>query len=242
MTSTAQRDPGVNDGYGAAVSDESVPMSEPPPPQPVRQRFHQQLDEIDIRVLRLFALVGEGVAAATEHFLSGDTQAAREMSEKDILLDELERDLEVLTERELLLESPMAGDMRYLLSVLRVVPELERSGDLAEHVAQRAATGLAQRLTPTVRGMVERMGTICVDMWRGAADAWAERDGEAADRLDRADDELDVLHDQLIEELAKGDQALADALQTTLVARFYERLGDHAVHIAERLRYLAPRP
>jgi phosphate transport system protein len=90
--------------------------------------------------------------------------------------------------------------------------------------------------------MVERMGTICIDMWRGATDAWAERDGEAADRLDRVDDELDVLHDQLIEELAKGDQALADALQTTLVARFYERLGDHAVHIAERLRYLAPGP
>jgi phosphate transport system protein len=76
-------------------------------------------------------------------------------------------------------------------------------------------------------------------MWRRAADAWAERDGDAAAGLDTADDQLDELHDQLVAELAHADIALADALQTTLVVRFYERLGDHAVHIAERIRYLA---
>jgi phosphate transport system protein len=83
------------------------------------------------------------------------------------------------------------------------------------------------------------MGTVCVDLWRRAADAWAERDGDAAVSLDKADDQLDDLHDRLVAELEKADIALADALQTTLVARFYERLGDHAVHIAERVRYLA---
>jgi phosphate transport system protein len=83
------------------------------------------------------------------------------------------------------------------------------------------------------------MGTTCVDLWRRAADAWAERDGGAAVELDKADDHLDDLHDRLVAELEKADIALADALQTTLVARFYERLGDHAVHIAERVRYLA---
>ena len=83
------------------------------------------------------------------------------------------------------------------------------------------------------------MGTICVDLWRRAADAWAERDSAAAAELDDADDRLDDLHDELVAELAEADLALADALQMTLVARFYERLGDHAVHITERVRYLA---
>jgi phosphate transport system protein len=133
----------------------------------------------------------------------------------------------------------MAGDMRYLVSVLRVVPELERSGDLAEHIAQRAVTGLATRLTPTVRGLLEEMGTTCVELWRAAADAWVERDRDAADALDKADDHLDDLHERLSTELETADIARADALQTTLVARFYERLGDHAVHITERIRYLA---
>jgi phosphate transport system protein len=209
------------------------------PPYEPRRRFHQQLDEIDAKVIRLFALVTEGVGAATDALLSGDTEAARELTERDQLVDLLEVDLEQVAERELLMQTPMAGDMRYLVSVLRVVPELERSGDLAEHVAQRAVNGLALRLTPTVRGMLEQMGATCVELWRRAADAWAERDSAAAADLDRADDHLDDLHDRLVAELEHADIALADALQTTLVARFYERLGDHAVHISERIRYLA---
>ena len=133
----------------------------------------------------------------------------------------------------------MAGDMRYLLTVIRVVPELERSGDLAEHVAQRAMTGLATRLSPSVRGILQEMGSTCVEMWQAAADAWAERDADAAEQIDATDDRIDTLHDQLIAELGEGELELADALQTTLVGRFYERLGDHAVHISERIGYLA---
>ena len=209
------------------------------PSREIRKRFHQQLDEIDAKVIRLFALVTESVAAASESLLANDTEAARELTERDSLVDQLEVDLEQVAVRELLMEQPMAGDMRYLVSVLRIVPELERSGDLAEHVAQRAVTGLALRLTPTVRGLLEQMGTTCVEMWRGAADAWAERDPDAAERLDVVDDRLDNFHDQLVEELGLADLALPDALQTTLVGRFYERLGDHAVHISERIRYLA---
>ena len=215
-------------------------MSEPfEPAQELRKRFHQELDEINARVIRLFALVTEGVAAASESLLASDTEMARRLAGRDALVDQLEANLEQLAERELLTQAPMARDMRYLVSVLRVVPELERSGDLAEHIAQRAATGLALRLTPTVRGLLEQLGTTCVEMWQGAADAWAERDPEAAERLDAADDRIDNLHDQLVAELGKSDIALPDALQATLVARFYERLGDHAVHIAERIRYLA---
>ena len=112
----------------------------------LRRRFHQELDEIDAKVIRLFALVTESVAAATDALLAGDVQAARELTRRDSLVDQLEVDLERVAERELLMQTPMGGDMRYLVSVLRVVPELERSGDLAEHIAQRAAAGLSGRL------------------------------------------------------------------------------------------------
>jgi phosphate transport system protein len=208
------------------------------PRQELRRRFHQQLDAIDSKVIRLFALVGESVAAASDAFLAADSDAAQALADQDHLLDDLEADLEQLTERELLTQTPMGGDMRYLVTVLRVVPELERSGDLAEHVARRGVTGLALRLTPTVRGLIEEMGSVCVDLWRRSADAWSERDADAAAHLDKADDVLDHLHDQLVDELGRSDVALPDALQTALVARFYERLGDHAVHIAERVCYL----
>lgn len=209
------------------------------PDQQLRAGFQRDLEEIDGKVVQLFALVGEGVAAATDSFLSGDRAAAKALLEQDTLIDSLYHDVERLVQHQFALQTPMARDLRFLLSVLRIVPELERSGDLAEHIAQRAAAGLAGRLTPSVRGRLEQMGTICVDLWRRAADAWAERDSEAAAVLDQADDRLDDLHDRLVAELAQADIALADALQTTLVARFYERLGDHAVHITERVRYLA---
>lgn len=209
------------------------------PTHEIRKRFHDELADVDTQVVRLFALVAEGVAGATDALLSGDRAAARELTESDVLIDRLEKRIEAVVERELLLEQPMAGDMRYLLSVIRVVPELERAGDLAEHVAQRAATGLGLRLSPTLRGLLEAMGSIAGSLWQGVSAAWAERDGEAAARLDELDDELDGLHDRLIDELAQADQSVPDAVQTTLVARFYERLGDHAVHIAERVRYVA---
>ncbi len=230
---------GLTNVTSAGTSGTVRPCPSTSPRGELRKRFRQELEDIDARVIRLFALVTEGVAAASESLLASDTEMARRLAGRDALVDRLEADLEQVAERELVMQAPMARDMRYLVSVLRIVPELERSGDLAEHIAQRAATGLALRLTPTVRGLLEQLGTTCVEMWQGAADAWAERDAEAAERLDTADDRIDSLHDQLVEDLGKSDIALPDALQAILVARFYERLGDHAVHIAERIRYLA---
>ena len=204
-----------------------------------RKAFDEQLEEIDRLVVRLFALVTEAVAGATEALLSGDRAAGLATAAQDAIVDELEHDIEELAQQQMLRQSPMARDMRFLLSVIRIVPELERSGDLAEHIANRGVSGLATRLTPEVRGVLQEMGNICIEIWHAAADAWAERDPDAAERIDLQDDHLDGLHDALVAELADGDLALADALQTTLVARFYERLGDHALHIAERIGYLA---
>lgn len=208
-------------------------------PDNLRRAFYRDLDEIDEKVTRLFALVTESLAAATDTFLAGDRASARLVVGRDQLIDSLYADVELLVQRNLLLQAPVASEMRYLLSMLRIVPELERSGDLAEHIASRAADGLGAELTPTVRGYVERMGTAAVVMWRAAADAFADRDGTAAPQLDALDDTLDLLHDELSAILLAGELPVAAAIEMALVARFYERLGDHALHITERIRYLA---
>src|SRR6266566_145416 len=166
-------------------------------PEEIRAGFHREMQEIDDKVVRLFALVSEGVAAATDAFLSGDREAANSLVESDKVIDELYCDVEELVQRQFALQSPMADDLRFLLSVLRIVPELERSGDLAEHIAQRAAHGLSRELTPRARGLVEQMGKLGVEMWRTAADAYTERDGTVAEQLDERDDALDELHGSL---------------------------------------------
>jgi phosphate transport system protein len=205
----------------------------------LRLEYHRHLEEINGRVIQLFALVGEGLAAATDALLSGDREVARALMERDDLIDGFYRDIEALVNHELARQSPVARDLRFLLSVLRVVPELERSHDLVEHIARRGIKGLRDQLTPRTRGLIEQMGSIGVEMWRAAADAWYERDAEAYSRLSLRDDEMDELHTTLTAELASGSTTLPVAMDMALVARFYERLGDHAVNIAHRVRFLA---
>ena len=209
-------------------------------PIPLRRSFHQELADIERSVNVLFALVAEGLSGATDALLSGDLDAARQLAQQDSEVDRIYSGVEAVVERQLTLQSPAASDLRFLLNVLRILPELERSGDLTEHIAARAARGLGSELPPRVRLLVQRMGEVGVSMWRGVADAFAQRDAEAASRLREEDDELDDLHSSLTAELASQGLATPVTMEMALVGRFYERLGDHAVNIAERVRLLAP--
>lgn len=204
-------------------------------PQELRLGFHRDLDAINQKVVRLFALVSEAVAAANEALLGDDAEALAKVRAGEKVIDELMLDVEGDIERLLLLQSPMAGDLRYALAIIRIVPELERSGDLAEHIAKRAGSGMAAQLTPAARGMLERMGTVTAQLWRAAADGFVDRDPTAGEALEAADDEVDDLHTALTAELLTGGVSTAIAADATLVARFYERLSDHAVHIATRV-------
>src|SRR3954465_11017630 len=151
-------------------------------PDNIRVEFHRDLEEIDQKVVQLFALVAEGVGKATDAFLANDREAAESMADADKVIDELYCEVEELVQRQFALQSPMARDMRFLLSVLRIVPELERSGDLAEHIAARATRGVSENVTPRIRGLIEQMGHIATEMCRQAADGYVDRDPDAARR------------------------------------------------------------
>jgi len=207
----------------------------PEPPVRLRLGYHQQLDELGAKVTRLFALVAEGVAAANEALMADDRDALAAVRAGEATIDELMVELEADIERILLLQSPVAGELRWILTLIRIVPELERSGDLAVHIAKRAGSGLVADLSPVARGQLERMGTVAIGLWRAAADAFADRDPAAGARLEAEDDELDDLHTDLTTELLGSGLTPATAADATLVARFYERLGDHAVHVTTRV-------
>lgn len=204
-----------------------------------RQEFERDLGAIEAKVIELFAMVAEDLPGATQALLSGNNEVIQALAEREQAIDALYPQIEELVNREILLQAPVASDLRFLLSVLRIVPELERSHDLVMDIASRANHILSDDLSPRSRGLVERMGTLVSDMWRQAADSWYQRDRTAAVALEERDDEMDELHASLIAELASGRMALPVTMQMTLVARFYERLGDHAVNIARRVIYLA---
>lgn len=193
-----------------------------------------ELSILHRRVLQLIYLVAEALAKATEALLSGEPGTAQTIVDADAVIDELTHDLDRVVWKHLESGNYAGGDLRYLVAVLLMLPELERSADLAEHIAQRAVGNVGPEMTPVSRGVVQRMSEVGVEMWHSLADAYVERrsDGEW---LDEADEELDILHGRLTEEVARQTMTASVSAQVTLLGRFYERLGDHAVNLARRI-------
>ncbi len=196
---------------------------------------------IEVRVVQLFALVSEALARATAALLSKDVAGGAAVVEGDQSVDDLTAEVELMVWRQID-NGKMAGTtLRHLVAVLLILPELERSGDLAEHIAQRAVSNLGAEMSPLSRGIVQRMGEVALEMWRAAADAYGDRSDLAAS-LDEDDEEIDILHDGLTKEIAAETMPTAISAQVTLLARFYERLGDHAVNLARRIEMSQDHP
>jgi phosphate transport system protein len=195
----------------------------------------------------MFDLVSDGITTATAAFLGADIEVARRLIAEDLLIDELQQRIESMVEQRLTSgEAVSPEEARSMIAVLRIVPELERTGDLVEHIALRTPQNLAAELPVRCRVLVGDMGRIAADMWRLAADAYATADVSTPDGTAAAvstaallrdrDDVLDDLHVSLTAQLATSDVSVAIAIEMGLVARFYERLGDHAVNVARRVQ------
>jgi phosphate transport system protein len=189
---------------------------------------------IDQRVAQLFALVTEALAGATDALLTDDVRRAEAIVAADTRVDTLTNEVISAVWSEIETTGHAPAELRRLVSVLLILPELERSADLAEHIAQRAVGGLGRNMNAVSRGIVQRMSEVACSMWYVAADAYADRAIHGRE-LFAADVELDILRDRLMAEGGSGGMSPAVAGQVTLLGRFYERLGDHAVNLARRI-------
>ena len=200
------------------------------------------MDLLDAQVLEIFGLVREAIGCAAEVFLAGDRAAARIVVERDQLIDALHDRIEQAVVADLTLTGGLDADRQaWLLLIFRILPELERSGDLAEHIASHAAQGLAKWLSPRARHLVEQMAALGAEMWKLAADAYARRDPAGSRLLRMRDDEIDDLHVNLTAELAASGISVPVAIEMALVARYFERLGDHAVNVSRRVQHATNR-
>jgi phosphate transport system protein len=192
-------------------------------------------EELHPQIVRTFALVGEAIAGATHALLANDRELAKRVVEQDIIIDDLVDQLVSTVEERLLETAPLdVKGRRDLLILLRILPEIERNGDLAEHVARRAARGLGSEMSPRSRGLIERMGEVASTIWREATDIIIDGKNGSAGFIEDIDDELDDLHVSLTAELTSGSMSVPVAVEVALIARFYERFGDHCVNLARR--------
>lgn len=207
-----------------------------------RKTFHQELEIIREDIVRLAALVSEFIPRGTDVLLSNDMGGAQDLIEADDELDALTLQIEEQCYHVLALQQPMASDLRSIVTAVWLTGELERSGDLMVNVAKAARRIYGAELAPRLRGLIERMSEESGRLMKLAIDAYVERNASLGAAIDDIDDGLDALHRDFIEAIfeshATHDLGLQAAVQLALVGRYYERIGDHAVNIGQRVQYM----
>jgi phosphate transport system protein len=223
------------------MSDDAV-VQEPAEHEDLRSAFHHALDEIREDTAKLAAGVTETIPRATEILLRQDLEGAEYLIMADELVDKRVLELEDRCYEVLALQAPVASDLRRLMAALRIIAEVERSSDLAVNICKAARRIYGHQLDPRLRGIIQKMGDQARQLFKEATESYMTSDATRAAALDDMDSYLDDLQRQFVhaifESHATENVDLQVAVQLAVVARFYERLGDHAVNIGERVCFL----
>jgi phosphate transport system protein len=207
----------------------------------MREAFHDQLDAIFVDLATMCGQVETAVNRATAALLTGDASIAEEVISADQAIDANRERVEDNAFALLSLQQPVAGDLRVVVSALRMVSELERMGDLSVHVAKIARLRVPNIAVPeSSRETMVKMAEVAEDMVRRVKAIIADRDVEAAIALGRDDEIMDQLRRRSFVELLGDDWAhgVEAAVDIALLGRYYERIADHAVSIANRVIFV----
>ncbi len=208
----------------------------------LRADYHEQLDDIQTGIARLSAGVTELVPRVTGILLEGDLESAEYVILGDDAYDARSLELEEACFRIIALQAPVAVDLRAVVSAIKIIADVERSADLCVNICKAARRIYGHQLDPHLRGVIQKMGNQAQALFKEATEAYLNFDGPRAAALRDMDTYLDDLHRQFIqiifESHAAGTIDLQVAVQLAVVARFYERIGDHAVNVGDRTQYI----
>ncbi|MEO5926684.1 MAG: phosphate signaling complex protein PhoU [Bryobacteraceae bacterium] len=207
------------------------------------RHFAEELEQLNQALLEMGGLVESSIHTSVQALVLGDDRLAQRVREDEQLINKMELDIDARVTRLLALNQPVAGDLRLLVMCLKINTDLERMGDLAANVAERAVS-LNKLNAPLGRPLVDmpRMASMVEDMLHRTLDAFVRRDADMASAILPADDDVDQLRDGVYKELIdlmRRDPTLVDAaVHLMFVARSLERIADHATNIAEDVIYL----
>ncbi|WP_372729229.1 phosphate signaling complex protein PhoU [Nocardioides sp.] len=207
----------------------------------MREAFHEQLDSVFHDLAGICEKVERAVALATEALMTGDPDTAERVISGDAEIDRAREQVEDKAFSLLSLQQPVAGDLRTIVSALRMVSELERMGDLSVHVAKIARLRVPNVAVPTeVQPTMARMGEVAEDMVCRVSSIITRRDVEAAIALGRDDEVMDQLRRTSFTELLSDgwEHGVEAAVDIALLGRYYERIADHAVSVANRVVFV----
>ena len=205
----------------------------------MRSRFDEQLAQLHRELIEMGALCEEVIALSSQALTEGSGALAEKVAPLDHDIDRKERDIENLCLRLLLHQQPVAGDLRQISAALKMITDMERIGDQADDIAEiilsRGGRGLDADET------LRDMARATIRMVSSSVDAYVKQDVDMAEKVIAADDVVDGYFDkikgQLIERIAQGEGDGEATLDLLMIAKYYERIGDHATNIAEWVEF-----
>ncbi|MBG0827618.1 phosphate signaling complex protein PhoU [Planomonospora sp. ID67723] len=207
----------------------------------MRDAYHEDLDALTVKLVEMTRLVRSAISRATTALLDSDLELAESVISRDAEVDRLFAEIEASIFDLMARQQPVAVDLRMIITALRMGTDLERMGDLAEHVAKVARLRHPESAIPAeLRATILEMGQIAERLVTKTGSCIASRDVESALELEHDDDAMDRLHRRLFKVLMASDwkYGVEPAIDVTLIGRYYERYADHAVRVARDVVYL----
>ncbi|KNX38212.1 phosphate signaling complex protein PhoU [Luteipulveratus halotolerans] len=207
----------------------------------MRDAFHEDLDRISDDLVEMTTMVGKAIERATKALLEADLGTAESVIAADDDIDELRRQVDDRCVDLLARQQPVATDLRMVVTAMHMASDIERMGDLARHIAKVARRRYPEGAIPEdVAKIIAQMEQVGADLVTKTGQAIAGKDVHAAVQIAKDDDQLDELHRTIFNTLLGGDWSYGTeaAVNLTLISRYYERFGDHAVAVANRIVYL----
>ena len=205
----------------------------------MRSRFDEQLAVLNHKMIEMSALCEELIAKASHALLTGDTPLSREILQDGEGIDQSEKEIEGLCVKLLLQQQPVAGDLRQISAALKMVTDIERIGDQAEDIAEIIPFLKDRKMEhcDLIRGMAQST----IRMVNQSIDAFVKKDAGLAEDVIAQDDTVDEfflkMKRLLIDMIAENPQQGEFALDLLMIAKYFERIGDHAVNIAQWVIY-----
>ena len=205
----------------------------------MRDRFTQQMEKLHVELIEMGALCEQAISRAYQVLMEEDPQAAQDLRKKDAAIDEKEREIESRCLKLLLQQQPVASDLRQISSALKMISDMERIGDQAQDIAGMSKFVQVQEIAHTVH--VGEMAEATIKMVTESIDSFVKKNIETARNVVKYDDVVDNLFLQVKEELTGkviDDSKNAEYyLDLIMIAKYFERIGDHAENIAQWVEY-----
>ena len=201
----------------------------------MRSRFDEQLSILNTEMIKMGALCEEAIALASKALTTGDVTLAENVSAISADIDHKERDIEARCMKLLLQQQPVARDLRQISAALKMITDMERIGDQAEDIAEIITYLEGRTAEETVH--IRDMASETISMVTDSVDAFVKKDIELAKTViahdDKVDEHFNRIKGNLIKMIAENPENGEYALDLLMIAKYFERIGDHATNIAE---------